>query len=147
MRIFEFQGRTNRIAAAAYATSYFFGLFACVLLIGAYDARLFYVDGISEAEIDLRMAPYSMAAFVVGILWLVAAIVPAFVRRLHDVGLSGWWLAVMAPALLPLLLLLFWRGSESDNRFGAKPASSYAPIYVIIASVILTIGAPLAIMR
>ena len=147
MRILEFQGSTNRVAAAAYATSYLFGLFACVLLIGTYGARLVYIDGMSEAEIGLRTAPYSISALVAGILWLVAAVVPAFVRRLHDIGLSGWWLAIMAPALLPLLLLLCWRGSELDNRFGAKPASSYAPIYVIIASVILTIGAPLAIMR
>lgn len=147
MRILKFQGRTNRVAAAAYATSYLFGLFACVLLIGAYDAGLVYIDGMSEAEIDLRTAPYSMSALAAGLLWLVAVVVPALVRRLHDIGWSGWWLAIMAPALLPLLLLLFWRGSELDNRFGAKPAFSYAPIYIIIASVILTIGAPLAIMR
>ncbi|MEZ5960892.1 MAG: DUF805 domain-containing protein [Hyphomonadaceae bacterium] len=147
MRILAFQGRSNRMAAAAYAASYLFSLFACVVLIGAYGARLFYVDGMSEAEIDPRTAPYSTFALVGGAAWLVAVVAPAFVRRLHDIGHSGWWLAIMAPAVLPLFFLLFLRGSERDNRFGAKPASSHAPLYVIIASVIMTVGVPLAIMR
>lgn len=50
------------------------------------------------------------------------------IRRLHDIGLSGWWLLLwfvpIAGAILGLLLL-FARGDHSrDNDYGPSPAGS-----------------------
>jgi uncharacterized membrane protein YhaH (DUF805 family) len=53
------------------------------------------------------------------------------VRRLHDVGQSGWWLLLLiVPVLGPLILvyLFFVRDSVPGNKYGPSPgASGVAP--------------------
>ncbi|MDL2059340.1 DUF805 domain-containing protein [Mesosutterella sp. AGMB02718] len=46
----------------------------------------------------------------------------ASVRRLHDIGRSGWWV-IAAAALLPLglLVLLSMEGRPGENRWGENP--------------------------
>jgi len=64
--------------------------------------------------------------FLVGILCL-ALLVPSLavgVRRLHDVGKSGWWLLVnLVPLLGPLYFLyLMVKDSQPDtNEWGQNP--------------------------
>jgi uncharacterized membrane protein YhaH (DUF805 family) len=62
--------------------------------------------------------------------YLVAALLPALalaVRRLHDLGKSGWWLFI---GLIPLvggiwLIVLYCQEGESrKNRYGADPKSA-----------------------
>jgi uncharacterized membrane protein YhaH (DUF805 family) len=64
-----------------------------------------------------------------GILIAILAGILAFipiVRRLHDLDRSGWWALF---AFVPLvnfifgLYLLFKRGTEGPNRYGADPLS------------------------
>lgn len=66
---------------------------------------------------------------VAGIILLVFALgslIPSIavgVRRLHDVGKSGWWLLI---ALVPIagLLLLWWfiqPSQPGNNQYGANP--------------------------
>lgn len=46
------------------------------------------------------------------------------VRRLHDVGRSGWWLLISFVPLVGIILLLVWfckDGTVGTNRFGADP--------------------------
>ena len=48
-----------------------------------------------------------------------------FVRRLHDVGQSGWWI-LSSILILPILLLIYWSIIEGDanaNEYGAVPAN------------------------
>ena len=45
------------------------------------------------------------------------------VRRLHDVGKSGWWLLI-ALSIVGIIPLLFWsvkQGDPENNRFGSTP--------------------------
>jgi len=67
--------------------------------------------------------PYGVFYFLVGFgLWLPGLAVS--VRRLHDVGKSGWFLFI---ALIPLigaiwlLVLYFTEGTSGDNEYGADP--------------------------
>ena len=42
------------------------------------------------------------------------------VRRLHDIGKSGWWMLLsFVPIIGPLVLLIFWilPSKESDNPY------------------------------
>lgn len=57
-----------------------------------------------------------MALAALALLWPVAA---AAVRRLHDVGLSGWWLVLMLVPLLGLIpfVMLLWRRTYHPTRF------------------------------
>ncbi|WP_084210099.1 DUF805 domain-containing protein [Ralstonia sp. A12] len=73
------------------------------------------------------------AVFSVLFLWAAGA---ASVRRLHDAGLSGhrlWW--VLLPVLGPLwlLMLLFKRSIDGENRFDAQPAARVDYLQVDIA--------------
>lgn len=46
------------------------------------------------------------------------------VRRLHDIGKSGWWLLIIFVPLLGVLTLIYWfikRSQPGENRFGPQP--------------------------
>jgi len=46
------------------------------------------------------------------------------VRRMNDLGYSGWWvLIILIPILGPLLLLMMfcYDGEDTQNRFGPNP--------------------------
>ena len=66
--------------------------------------------------------------FIFTALFYLAVLLPMLfvsVRRLHDVGRSGWWFLI---SLIPLagLLLLYWmiiEGDKGDNAFGPHPLS------------------------
>ena len=63
------------------------------------------------------------AFVVVGWLMLPVLVIPSFsvtVRRLHDVGKSGWWMlwGIIPVANLYLVYLLVRRGDKGDNRYG-----------------------------
>ena len=48
-----------------------------------------------------------------------------FVRRLHDVGQSGWWI-LSSILILPIFLLIYWSIIEGDanaNEYGAVPTN------------------------
>ncbi len=66
----------------------------------------------------------------IGALVALVHLVPSItvgVRRLHDIGRSGWWLLI---ALLPLvgwLIALYWavkEGQPHDNAYGADPKAA-----------------------
>ena len=67
--------------------------------------------------------------FLTGILGL-ALLVPSLavgVRRLHDVGKSGWWLLVGLVPILGALYLLYLAVSDSQpdsNRWGPNPKTA-----------------------
>jgi uncharacterized membrane protein YhaH (DUF805 family) len=71
---------------------------------------------------DIIFIPYFLAVVVFGLA--------AAVRRLHDVGLSGWWLLVgFVPFVgsVIVLILLAWRGKPTENRFGPVPTPIAPP--------------------
>lgn len=46
------------------------------------------------------------------------------IKRFHDLGYSGWWtLTTMIPlvAVVPMVYLLFWRGTMGPNQYGNDP--------------------------
>ncbi|MBB4658773.1 DUF805 domain-containing protein [Parvularcula dongshanensis] len=58
-----------------------------------------------------------------GMLFSLITLIPSLalnVRRLHDVGRSGWWL-LLAVTIIGILLLFYWAvlpGQRRRNRFG-----------------------------
>lgn len=64
------------------------------------------------------------------LLYVLGTFIPSIavmVRRLHDVGKSGWWYFI---ALVPiigtiwLLVLLFTDSQEGNNEYGANPKTN-----------------------
>jgi uncharacterized membrane protein YhaH (DUF805 family) len=57
-------------------------------------------------------------------LLLLLPTVAVTVRRLHDIGKSGWWYVFGIIPLLGWFTMLLWlcrKGTEGSNRFGTNP--------------------------
>lgn len=71
-----------------------------------------------------------MAGILANLLIAFGLLLPSLavgVRRLHDIGRSGWWLLIGLVPLVGPILLLVWactRGEPQPNRFGANPLAS-----------------------
>ena len=61
------------------------------------------------------------------LLWNLVLIIPYFavtVRRLHDIGLSGWWLLLVFVPIIGaifFLIVLLWGGNRGENAYGNQP--------------------------
>lgn len=65
--------------------------------------------------------------FNIAVIWLIFANWAVLVRRLHDVGLSGWFqLIPLVPILgsIVLLVALCWPSNAGRNPFGPGPGMS-----------------------
>jgi uncharacterized membrane protein YhaH (DUF805 family) len=73
----------------------------------------------------LRQA--SSAFWVLYVIYAVALIIPSLavsVRRLHDIGRSGWWILIgLVPLVGAIVLLVFhvMAGDPMVNRYGSTP--------------------------
>jgi len=60
-------------------------------------------------------------------LYALAVLIPSIavgVRRLHDIGKSGWWLLLAFIPLIGAIVLIIWFVKDSEagtNRFGPNP--------------------------
>ena len=60
-------------------------------------------------------------------LFFLAAVVPIYVmmvRRIHDIGWSGWWILLAILPVVGEIILLFialMEGSPADNKYGPVP--------------------------
>lgn len=82
------------------------------------------------ATIFLALPSSNLPDIIAGILTISYVVVINFlafgygIRRLHDIDKSGWWFLLSFVPLLNIALaaaLLFWPGTQGDNRFGPPP--------------------------
>ncbi len=96
-----------------------YSLFNLIFLIVA--AVLDNVLGITFGE----MVPYGF----IYMLYALAVLIPGLavaVRRLHDIGKSGWWILISLIPLIEgiwLLVLLVTDSEAGSNKWGANPKS------------------------
>jgi len=107
-----FSGRARR------AEYWYFVLFSAIASI---------VLGIISAVIWDKIAILSM-------MYSLAILIPTLavvVRRLHDVGKSGWWWFIgLIPiiGIIWLLVLMIIDSNPGDNKYGPNPKMSAEPI-------------------
>ena len=69
------------------------------------------------AMLDIRVgAVVSLALFIPGLA--------VSVRRLHDIGKSGFWYFIFLVPIVGVILLLVWfctKGTDGDNDYGPDP--------------------------
>jgi len=64
---------------------------------------------------------------ILGILYSLAVIVPGTclgIRRLHDIGKSGWWMLLAFIPLIGAIVLIVWACQDSqpgENQYGPNP--------------------------
>jgi uncharacterized membrane protein YhaH (DUF805 family) len=115
LRYFDFSGRSTR------AQYWLFELFVLVLSIGAL-----YADYRMTGVLDPKH-PGPIFAFV-AIFHLIPGLTVT-VRRLHDIGKSGWWYLIGFVPLVGGLLLLVWTCFASEpwsNDYG-EPGGGAPP--------------------
>lgn len=102
--------------------------------------QLFLVlTNLAAAAIDLALMDGDVDRFIanggggiVGLIWIIATIVPALavlVRRLHDIGKSGWWgLISLVPFAGAIVILVFTvQDSQAEvNSYGPSPKNDFA---------------------
>jgi uncharacterized membrane protein YhaH (DUF805 family) len=102
--------------------------------------QLFLVlTNLAVAAIDLALMDGDVDRFIanggggiVGLVWILATIVPALavlVRRLHDIGKSGWWALILFVPFVGALVLLYFTVQDSQpdtNSFGPSPKHAAA---------------------
>ena len=103
----DFDGRASR--------SEYWWFFLISIIVSSLLSTIDAITGTFNPDygIGLLSAVYSLAVFI-----------PSFavnIRRLHDIGRSGWWLFLHLIPLLGTLVLLFWsiKASEpGENQYG-----------------------------
>jgi len=100
---FQFEGRSSR---GAY---WYFSLF---LLIVSVATAFFDALFIPENELSPLSSLFSLATLIPSI--------SISVRRLHDIGRSGWWnlLAFTIIGIIPLIYWVLQPGNRAENGFG-----------------------------
>lgn len=99
---FNYKGRARR-----KEYWYYILIASIIILIG------FTLDGILDTPDTLS----GLAGFILFFPSLAVTI-----RRLHDIGRSGWWYLISAIPLIGSLILLFWNCQETSpetNQWGA----------------------------
>ena len=72
--------------------------------------------------------PFEMygPVYVIGVLALFLPSICVLVRRLHDLGKSGWWnlLVFTIIGIIPLLIFMVMEGEEHPNQYGNVPTNT-----------------------
>jgi uncharacterized membrane protein YhaH (DUF805 family) len=94
-------------------------------------ANFLVATAISLVEYIIRGMPsyssYYETTLVLPSIYSLLILIPslaAMVRRLHDIGKSGWNILLSLIPLvgsIVLLVFLFQRGDQEDNKYGAVP--------------------------
>ncbi len=113
-----FEGRASR------SEYWFFDLFNILLEIGLYVVGLILGAVVGDATGALAGLGIGYVLFC---LYALVALIPSisvFVRRMHDIGRSGWWWWIaLIPIVGAIVLLVFLvTGSDrGDNQYGPEP--------------------------
>ncbi|MCP3660257.1 MAG: DUF805 domain-containing protein [Bacteroidetes bacterium] len=67
-------------------------------------------------EILLPSIAYNIFEFICSIFWIYILIAWKMldIRRMHDIGMSGWW------TMIPIFSILFYlcKGDDKENKYG-----------------------------
>jgi uncharacterized membrane protein YhaH (DUF805 family) len=104
----EFSGRSRR------KEFWMFTLINAVVIFAMAFASAFYKDNINPFGIIL-------------LVYILAIVIPSLaltIRRLHDIGRSGWWIFIsLVPFIGSIVMLIFevLPGEVGDNPYGPDP--------------------------
>lgn len=117
----DFTGRSNRIE---------FWTFVIVNTVISIPFIVLFFSGLWDYKECGNTTMLSIGATLM-ILWTLITSIPkisAAVRRLHDIGKSGYWLFILGiPALGSLIIIYFLllKGDEEENKYGYPPVDDY----------------------
>lgn len=117
-QLLQLNGRIGRARYLAYGLLFNLALVACLLVVALLGG------GVGDG---------SFTELVYGVAALAASVVLGR-RRLHDLGRSGWWAALLLVPVVNVLVGLWFicvRGESHPNRFGPAPAPNTRAVLVL----------------
>jgi uncharacterized membrane protein YhaH (DUF805 family) len=105
-RLADFEGRTSREVYQPFA-NLVVGPVVAVILFLSFGGILLFVDAEALVDHGAGRAPGAAPVFAIALLLVLGAsllVAAATVRRLHDVGRSGWWYALPGCCAVAYLL-------------------------------------------
>ncbi len=117
IKCFDFKSRSSR------SEFWYFYLFTTIIgFIGIQIDRLFNLEilGLQLTQNINEVAILGPTYIFLYFLFFVPSL-SLYIRRLHDIDRSGWWLLiVLIPFVGIITLIFFWclKGSQNRNRYG-----------------------------
>lgn len=134
LRVFDLPSRINRIKYWVVSGLYVILFYALLFAV----KKIFIFGELSS----LLSTPVTL------LLWLVYIIqmVQLHVKRLHDIGMQGWWLLLILIPLVNILFVLYLAlkaGDNGKNKFGANPpkATAFEFFVAMLYIVLYIVGA------
>ena len=92
------------------------------LILLGFSYSIGAITSIDNGILQSLLAVLLVILSLCQILLLLSSICAA-IRRLHDIGLNGWWfvLVLIPIGSLILLILLFKESEKNDNKYGEIP--------------------------
>ena len=112
----DFHGRASRSEYWYYVLYYFLLSLVVALLDISVVNPMLGTTPEQAAQGGLLQMIYGLALFLPSLA--------IGVRRLHDIGRSGWWLLLSFIPIIGFLVLLYWFVQDSepgDNQYGPNP--------------------------
>ena len=117
-QFFSYKGRMGR---AKFAMTFIVGLVLAILSVLLGDLLLRATVSSSENTVDamyLKVFVYAIQALLIWCpVWILSA---SWAKRLHDIGVTGWYqLILLVPFVKYLMLMVFFLpGTEGANIVG-----------------------------
>ena len=111
-RYVDFQGRSRR------SELWWFTLFLFILSIGA--------SVIDHAALGFALDQLGPASGIMVLATLIPSLA-VWVRRLHDIGRSGWWTLLSIVPIIGIIVIIYWACQPSQptgNVYGANPMTA-----------------------
>jgi uncharacterized membrane protein YhaH (DUF805 family) len=124
-KIFSFSGRIGRMRYLAYGIGLYILLMAAMIPLGGMAASMGGEAGMSMLGM-VMIGLFYIAIFAISIMFAK--------RRLNDLNRSGWWFLVFLIPIVNLLMtiyILFFPGSDGDNKFGPAPTSNSVGVLIL----------------
>ena len=121
-----FKGRASR------SEFWWFILFSFLCMIASAVVGGLIDPGTVATESGTGSVSVEVNSPVIGIVMLLFILpqITVTVRRLHDIGRSGWAYFVAVIPLVGAILLFIWRikkGTDGENKYGADPLAPAVP--------------------
>ena len=115
LRFADYRGRSTRTDLVAFWWVTFLGG-AALLMVGAVFSKL----------AGFRFVPLTMDASLIYQWCLTIPMIALFARRMHDRGLSGWWIALCVPAAVQNVIADYYRVTgDFEAMLAQKSSTSY----------------------
>jgi len=118
----NFKGRSSR------RQFWYFALFALIAMFISGSVQEIYYHNTSQISHPIPIVAVLTSSGPLPTITSLIILIPYFsvgVRRLHDIGKSGWWMLLTITGIGNILLIIWWAtASSSGKKYGVQISES-----------------------